>query len=414
MVEKNLFLADIHSGELYASSSDYALRDEGEFRGLSPLFPGASLELLTSLALFVSSNRLPAGSYRAPSTKGSGGGSIIPIASRVLHEAMANSSKSERTWQLYLDLACDLRIIKRLPQQYVIHPYGRPLIYLAKDAGDFINSCKWQAYFLDRLLYEDGEWLLSILSLLSVPENKTLSSLELGRKLRKTVLDTLTAKLLTGNTPRWAARILEEKLARRAPQRPAQIRASRSGDPDTELAERRIELEFTTRRDWLITLGLVRSANGGCCVTEAGQVIRDLVTYQSGLKLNFFTNEIIGLLSKIIPHPRREMPAQSLGVLETLFIQMTHDPMRIIETSTLVSTALFASIPVLYGERIEIYEALKQASQNGFTNLRFQSGQRTKDFLRQHIGNPTIPVTWVPVRQLSQSFKQFLIIFSLS
>ena len=221
MVGKSPFLVDAYA-DLTEAPKDFALRDAGEFRGLAPLFPNASLKWLSRLVGFIASNKLPTGQYRLPASKGTkGGGKSVSIATRILYDKFPEANKGLNTWQLFLDLACDMRLLRRMPQQYVAHSYGRPLAYLLDERGDSaIESINWRAFFLDRLLYEDGVWISTVLSLLSETNNLGRPPYGLGKDMRNKVFDRIREKLSSGKTPRWATNLLQDRIGK-TPVRPA-------------------------------------------------------------------------------------------------------------------------------------------------------------------------------------------------
>lgn len=389
MVEGNLFLSD---RDLTGQSSGYrSLRDIGEFRGLSSLFPSASLTLLTRITAFASTKRLPAGSYLLPQSyepgrraKGKGGGTTVTIAARVLSENFTEEGKTIKTWQRHLDLACDMRLLKPMPQQYVVHSYGRPLAFLARESPeDVVRSDNWRAYFIDRLLYEDADWLQAALSLLSEVK-EPIGSRELGQRMHEQVMDRIRQKTLPGGTtPRWAKRRLEDILRKmdehHSPRHTVPRRAGTRRD-DADDIPRRTELEFTVRRDWLVELGLVEMEDGMFRLTHTGQELKHNIGDRADLRLDFFTTQMAQLLASLVPDAQWKQPSEAIPILERLFVELTREPIRIIETLVLMNTAFFVNIPVFYGERQDILDALRQATKAGQTPLVLQSGQRTRDF----------------------------------
>lgn len=381
MVEKSPFLFDVQR-DLTESPKDFSLRDASELRGLAPLFPNASLKWLSRLVAFAATNKLPAGQYRFPVSKGmKGGGKSVSIATRILSEAFPNADKKIDTWQLFLNLACDMRLLRRMPQQYVVHSYGRPLAYIFDAWGDgAIESVNWRAFFLDRLLYEDGVWFKTVLSLLLETENLGKSAYSLGKDMRIQVFDRIGEKLRSGKTPRWAVSLLQDRIGK-IPVRPAARRLTEQRRKKTDdVAKRRTELEFVARRDWLIELGLAQVDDGMVRLTTSGQQLADYIGNSFDLRLDFFTGQITRVLASIIPNVQRKQPVDVLETLESTFMKLTKEPMRIIETAVLINTVIFASLPVVYGERQDILNALHQASKAGYTTLVLQSGQRIKDF----------------------------------
>lgn len=392
MVGKSPFLFDVQR-DLTESPKDFSLRDAGEFRGLAPLFPNASLKWLSRLVALVASNKLPAGQYRLPASKGTkGGGKSVSIATRILSETFPDANKQISTWQLFLDLACDMRLLRRMPQQYVVHSYGRPLAYLFDELGDgAIESSNWRTFFLDRLLYEDGVWIQTVLSLLAETNSLDQSAYSLGKDMRKQVFDRIGEKLYSGKTPRWAANLLQDRIGK-TPIRPAARRLTEQRRRKTDdVAKRRIELEFVTRRDWLIELGLAHVEDSMVRLTTSGQQLADYIGAPFDLGLDFFTGKIARVLTSIVPDVQWKQPVDALEILESTFMRLTKEPIRIVETAVLINTVIFASLPVVYGERQDVLNILDQASRAGQTALVLQSGQRIRNFyVKQRKGRPSI------------------------
>lgn len=386
MVEKSPFLVDAQQS-LIGSPNNFSLRDAGEFRGLAPLFPKASLKLLSKLVAFVTSNKLPAGQYRLPASKRTrskgtrGGGKVVSLATRILSEMFPDEKKEINTWQLFLDLACDMRLLRRMPQQYVVHSYGRPLAFLFGEWGDgAIESSNWRAFFIDRLLYEDGVWVNVVLSLLAKTNSSDRSAYSLGKDMRNQVFDRIGERLSSEGTPRWAANLLQDKIGK-TPVRPAARRLIEQRRKKVDdVAKRRIELEFVARRDWLIELGLARVDDGVVCLTTSGQQLADHIGDPFDLGIGYFTDNIVRVLTLIVPDVQRKQPVDVLETLESTFMRLTKEPVRIVETAVLINTVIFASLPVVYGERQDILDALQQASRAGQTALVLQSGQRINNF----------------------------------
>lgn len=396
MVEKNPFLSDNYQDST-RSSKYWMLRDAGHFRGLSNLFPAANLGLITKIAVLASKRRLPAGSYRIPQEKGSKGGSkIASIAVRVLSEDFPEEDKSLKTWQNYLDLATDMRILKQMPQQYVVHSYGQPLVHMAGTSPDgLIGTDNWRAYFIDRLLYEDGIWLQAILSIL-LQREKVENSKRLGLRMHEMIIDNIQQMIMDKTTPRRIRVELEKirndiiiahlkaQLSKQAASRirciPGFIETPFHFDINNDHIPRRTELEFVVRRDWLQELGLIKKDNNEFSLMKAGEQLSKAISNNIQLNMDFFTTGMARILALLISNSHWKQPDDVINILEKLFLQLTREPLRIIETFVLINTAFFTNIPTFYGERQDILNALRKAVKNKQTSLVIQSAQRSRDF----------------------------------
>lgn len=395
MVEKNPFLVEIPIG----STSRYLqLRDNGYFRGLFYLFPGASLRLLTKVVWIAATTRLPVGKYRIPQLKPRGTPGENTLVSRavlVLSEKLSEEKKSLRTWQNYLNLACDLRLLIRMPQYYRIHPYGQPLAHITKNMLDqIVGSENWQLYFLDRLLYEDASWILAILSILSINKD-TNSSKTNGLLIHERIIDQIQKTLTGTQVSRWAINQLNEiqkliidnhlkiqssKSRRRSyhSRRYTAIETPFKFNLEEENIPRRTELEFTVRRDWLIELGLAQMDAEVVCLTPKGERLKQYFHDEPNLSIEFFTKQMSIVFKMLNQDIYIKKPAESITVLEDLFNELNPGPLRIIQTLILINTAIFSNWPTYYGERNDILEALIEASKTGQTNLTLQSAQRVR------------------------------------
>ena len=397
MEEKNPFLVEPPVG---GTSKYMLLRDTGAFRGLVSLFPAANLHLLTKIVSMAATSRLPTGVYRIPPSKESyrrdqRRESITSRAVLALSRSYPEEEKPLRTWQNHLDLACDMRILMRTPQQYVVHPYGQPLAFLARGAPECIaGNQNWQAFFIDRLLYEDGSWIQAVLSVIATNYGLRSSKI-VGLRMHEKNIDKIQEILESASVTRWAAMQLREiqrdiirahsstewsspHKASRHSKLPMQIKTPFEFDIEEKQIPRRTELEYTVRRDWLIELGLIQMQGDVFRLTPAGEKLKEYIDSVSNMKIDFFTRQIGHVLAALIQCAQFKKPAEAISVLEDLFVRLTQSPLRITQTLILINTAIFSSLPIFYGERQDILEALCDAIKNNKTKLTLQSAQRVR------------------------------------
>jgi len=235
--------------DTFIAESDTAVhhlaRNAGVLRSLRNIFPNAELETVSRIASIVWNKRPPTGTYTTTkiADRQARGGTRLSIAARILGKEM-NHAYSDKTLQNYLNLLCNMRIAISV-NEYILHSYGKPLVLKLLEPGSqsySANTTVSRFYYLDRLLYEDGDNVRVILSLCERGLSK-MPSKNIGLLMRKTALETAIKRLRQLSVPKPIADYVRHR---------ADDVLSDRGKPRTF---RRPELEYTVRREWLRALG---------------------------------------------------------------------------------------------------------------------------------------------------------------
>jgi len=384
MVVKNPFLCERDS------EIQFLVRNAGAYRGLSYLFPAASLENITKIAKIGSTTRLLLGQYRIKSeNKKETGGILVTQATKVLYREF-DEKFTYKTCQNYLNLLTDFRILIKMANEYVIHPYSKPLVFLLGDKikpeiSPIFSSIAWRCYFIDRLLFEDGDYFRAILKLYSSEyreedeEVENAKSREYGVILHKLVFQVLKDRLKRDKFSYNIKRSVEKKIKEFDDFRDVlQKIRERKAEKELKSFLRRTELEYTVRRDWLRELGLIESKNGEELLTITGQKLFDEIRDRP-LNQNFFNEHIFHILSNVYEMKDRTS-IDKIPILEETFDKFTVGRLNILETLVLINTVILSAMPNFIGDRQSILEELKDACQKSLTKLVVENGYRTQDY----------------------------------
>ncbi len=364
MVVKNPFLSEKDTDKKFIA------RNENAYRGLSSLFPAANLRTLTQLTELCNKKQLPTRQriYKTEESRRTKSFRPVTHAAIVLRKELGDNL-TYKTYQNYLDLACDLRLIKRMPNEFILHSYGKPLVILSLIKNwsnqEMVNDLSWKCYFIDRLLFEDGDYVRVVLDLIHEGTSGHTSR-ELGVIMHEKVFLRLKEKLREKTLPYTIRNFAERKIAQYEQEKRKSKRSLR-----------RTELEYTVRRDWLVELGLVEMNKEEFSLTENGNYLYNLIKHEE-FDTAFFTSKLFNILSEV--YKFRKKSVNVISLLEKMYDKITGRKNIIVETLVLINTAILASIPYYIGERDDILRKLKDAYQQGDTRLVLQSGYRTKDY----------------------------------
>lgn len=348
------------------SGDNFLARTVGLLRSLGHLFPKASLSTLSLIACTISEIRPPTGRYRVrkSSTKKIRGGTPMDIATRLIIKRIPGISNS--TCQNHIDLLCDMRIVSKGVGEYGLHSYGKPLVLaLSEKTGSttYTGSLAWRCYFLDRLLYEDGDSLIAVLSMHDKGIGD-LKSIDLGLGMRRFVLERVKRRLSQKNIPESLRHYLATKLVR-------------YDKAKTKLHTfRRTELEYTVRREWLVEMGLLHNKESDYVPTTEGRVLLRRIKNVE-LDQQFFNNSIFSMFSDVFD--LKVLPSLDIeDLLEDVFTFISRKMKTdILETMVLINTAILRQIPRFVGDRARILDELRESDVRGSTALTLESGYRT-------------------------------------
>ena len=367
MVAKNPFLCEKDH------DIQFVVRNEGAYRGLSSLFPAASLSQIINIASICEKRKL----YSSPYVYKVGYRgqqrlrSEVTQATKTLSKELGDSI-TYQTYQNYLNLACDFRIMRRLPGAYSLHSYGLPLVAVAKWKEWAFSSCLSEnlslvCYFIDRLLFEDGDYIVAVMELINDGVSGKASSI-LGCNMHDAVFSRLQERAKALEFDHSVRNFLLKK-----------IDEYNKIKKISDRSFRRTELEYTVRRGWLQELGIVSNAFGGeIKFTERGKRLFEKLRKQR-LDNSFFTDRIFSILSEVYDMRKLDLPSL-ISILEDSYKKLTNGHRTILETLVLVNAVLFSTVPFFVGERSVILSYLKRASLESRTRLVLQSGYRTKDY----------------------------------
>jgi hypothetical protein len=384
MVAKNPFLFERdHEARFLA-------RNEGAYRGLANLFPAASLEKLTRFAHINSQKRLTMGRHvvQVQKTGRRAMRVFVSQAAKTLAEEVPGAAKSYAGYQRYLDLSCDMRLQHAMVGEYTLHSYGIPLSLLYGLRGWATKPLKddiaWRAYFLDRLLFEDGDYIKGVLELASEGLDGKTSN-RLGADMHEAVFSRLRSRQKDPRFPYVVRNLIKTKIEEyERPQSNDRRRRSTSKhtnhhpneDQEPDEVGRRTELEFTVRRDWLVELGVMEPEGDKYRLTGAGRRLAQALR-TSELTPEFFTNGIFGVIKDALDlGEKSRIPIPSLEK----WFSLSSGGKQIVETLVMTNSAIFGELPTYVGERDDVLSQLLESVASGQTNLVVQSGYRTKDY----------------------------------
>ncbi len=362
MVVKSPFLSEKDRG------LSFVARNEGLYRSLSSLFPGVSLQMLSKVASLVASRALRAGKRYVAEPSSTKPGRSHPVS----HAALTLSRELGegvpiKTWQNYLEIARDMRLVRKLSAIFTVHTYGYPLVDLAKLPGseETIRYLE-RAFYMDRILFEDLQPILSVLEITKECGGE-LSLFQCGLRMREGILDRLVDAENRTQDPHLRDYIRGKKREASETLRKAS---------EKEFAKRRTELEFHVRREWLLYLKLVENQDGEWSVSDGSRHVLKLRDRFVGQE--FFETRVYGVIHEAIGQIK---PTEDLTMsFEELFHLIAQGRRRIVETYEFAT--LFAMLALLRQplERSDVLRILRQRIDTGETGLILQSGYRTQDY----------------------------------
>lgn len=362
MVVKNPFLSekdlDIH----------FQVRDASIYRGIQNLFPNASLKTITKIAKICNEKNLLLGSTRLMPNQMKQNkierGKVVTKATYTLQNEL-DSTITLSSYQNFLNISCELRILKKMVNKYGIHPYGYPLLLFDKQSDDinFDNNISWKCYFIDKLLFEDGDYFRTVLSMHEDGIDGE-SSKNLGIKMHDSVIDELKKRIKNQRISHVMSEYLREKIKKYEKQK------------TKKEAWRRAELDYTVRREWIHELGLLND-NNKVNLSESGKKLIEKIR-DVDLTLDFFTGKIFSILSNVFDLDRIQVSL--IEQLENTYPMVTKSNVRIIDTLILINSTILLNLPRFSGERIDYLQELKNKHLTGETHLVVESGYRTPDY----------------------------------
>jgi len=350
----------------------FITRNEGAYRGLGSLFPAASLAQIAGIAIVCKEKRLYSSRYvyRDEYKDRRRLRSEVTQATKTLNQELG-SHITHSTYQNYLNLECDLRIMRQMTGEYILHSYGIPLVATARlknwtFSSEISKDTSLICYFIDRLLFEDGDYMKAILKLVNEGTSGKTSR-QLGIEMHDMVFEQLKDRLNSQRLPYTIRNFIGKKIDEYEKTRRKSDRSLR-----------RTELEYTVRRDWLRELQLLEMSNEEVSFTEQGNKLFKNVVHQR-MDNSFFTDKLFSVLAQVYGM-RNVVSSRLTKILENAYKELTNGRSNIVETLVLVNTALFSQIPFFIGERAQVLDHLKKELSHSRTALILQSGYRTKDY----------------------------------
>lgn len=362
MVVRNPFLSEKDS------EKNFLIRNERVYNVLTGLFPAASLQIISDISKICKSKHLLVGPFRVDrgdtkraKTK------IVDQAARILKENL-EYELSYRACQRYLELMTSFRILRKMPTKYVFHSYGLPLSFLISAIKKpYPQHVAWKCYFIDRLLFEDGDFTVNMLRVYyeSPSEIKKLTTFEISKMVHDLIFERLRKR------KREIPIMFREEIERK-------IRDYEKTHKNKKKV-RRTEVDYSVRRDWLKELGLIEMKDKEVALTSDGSVLYEKIADMS-LDSEFFNSKIFSILKEVFQmedHSKEE----KMTTLETTFNKIKSEAkLKIVETLALINTAILLNIPRFIGDREMLLKELQKAILNSSTKLILQSGYRTKNY----------------------------------
>lgn len=349
----------------------YLMRNERIYNVLASLFPNATLEKITEVANVLNSKCLFTGPFtftekvikdKQKFIKSK----VVTHAARILKENLIHDKFN--TCQNYLNLAIDMRILRKMPTEYVFHSYGFPLSFLLKKIKKpYSKYISWKCYFIDRLLFEDGDFIVKILELLNNKreEINSLSPFEISKLIHDEIFQKLEKEKI--KLPFHYRKEIERK-----------IDDYKRSHKDPKKTIRRTELDFTVRREWLKELGIIEVKKNGLELSSIGEKLYKKIS-ELPLNLDFFTEHIFSILAEVF-ELKEKKNTSIISILEKTFKTILSRNFSIVETLVLIDTAIYLNIPNFIGDRQSIFECLQEGVDKSLTKLVLQNGYMTKNY----------------------------------
>jgi len=366
----------------FLSEKDYEIkflaRNEGAYRGLSSLFPGITLKTLFITTKIANEKKFFLGGIRVATNKRRYyGGTTITHAAKTLHEELKKMgySTTHKTCQNILNLCTDFRLLFKLSKEYKIHSYSYPMLWFSDK-----DHLKFKCYFIDKLLFEDGDYFYAILKMHSekgiekLDDEYTGRSNYYGKVLHEIVLDLLEKKI-NSHFSHEVKFFLKTKIRDIKKQLD---KIERNCINNKRAVPRRMELEYTVRRDWLYELGLLSNIKGEIKLSTEGEKLFKNIENEV-FDTNFFTKKSLSVLNKVYNFTDRRS-ADKTKLFEMYYDRLTKMKGNILETLVLINSIIFLELPNFYGDRDSLLSQLLELSKSAKISLVVENGYRTRDY----------------------------------